>query len=190
VCVVFLFSCQLPDGGCFFSVRGPCSYQLGTVAFQDNIIVDCFGVERLEEYRGKGRLDLCLVYGADPMMLSFTPGGRDNAVMVTKATFHALSLPDMDGNYFLRPDRILGAFLFDHRAPPSGLEEAQHAVKKEVELDAATKESIGDLRLSFCAHGEAVRQVFVASQQRSRGQSSASFESTSLNGESADILLQ
>jgi hypothetical protein len=178
------------DGGCYFSVLSPCSYDVGAVDYEENIIVDCFGVERLEEYRGKGRLDLCLVYGAEPRVLSLAPGGRDNAVMVTKATFHALSLPDKDGNYFLRPDRILGAFLFDHRAPPSGLEEAQHAVKKEVELDAATKESIGDLRLSFCAHGEAVRQVFVASQQSSRAQSSASFESTSLNGESADILLQ
>jgi hypothetical protein len=43
-----------------------------------------------------------------------TPGGRDNARQVTTTSFSTFSLPHPDGNYFLRPDRILGAFRVDH----------------------------------------------------------------------------
>jgi hypothetical protein len=71
------------DGGVYFSMQGPCLYGLGTDRYEENIIVDCFGAGRLEEYRGKGKLDLCIVYGAEPWALSPAPGGRDNALMVT-----------------------------------------------------------------------------------------------------------
>ena len=37
---------------------GPASYDLGTSTYEENIIVDCFGRERLEEYRGKHKLDV------------------------------------------------------------------------------------------------------------------------------------
>ena len=37
---------------------GPASYDLGTSKYEENIIVDCFGRERLEEYRGKHKLDV------------------------------------------------------------------------------------------------------------------------------------
>ena len=37
---------------------GPASYDLGTPKYEENIIVDCFGRERLEEYRGKHKLDV------------------------------------------------------------------------------------------------------------------------------------
>ena len=72
---------------------------------------DCFGSERLDEYRGKGKLDLCLVYATDFLAIHPTPGGRRNAVMVRKATFQSFSLTGPDGSYYLRPDRILGAFM-------------------------------------------------------------------------------
>jgi hypothetical protein len=38
--------------------------------------------------------------------------------MISKSTFLELSLAHPDGNYFLRPDRILGAFHVDSTAPP------------------------------------------------------------------------
>jgi hypothetical protein len=38
--------------------------------------------------------------------------------MISKSTFRELSLPHPDANYFLRPDRILGAFHVDSSAPP------------------------------------------------------------------------
>jgi hypothetical protein len=38
--------------------------------------------------------------------------------MISKSTFKELSLAQNDGNYFLRPDRILGAFRIDSSALP------------------------------------------------------------------------
>jgi hypothetical protein len=37
---------------------GPASYDLGTSKYEENIIVDCFGMERLREYRRKHKLDV------------------------------------------------------------------------------------------------------------------------------------
>ncbi len=59
--------------------------------------------------------------------------------MVSKATFEALALPHADGNYFLRPDRILGAFLLDPAQPPSGYDEAAGALEAERDHDKKTK---------------------------------------------------
>jgi hypothetical protein len=64
------------DGGVYFSTLGPAAYALGTSLYEENIIVDCFGVKKLKKYKGKGMLDLCLVYGADPKVLSQAPGER------------------------------------------------------------------------------------------------------------------
>ena len=64
------------DGGVYFSTLGPAAYALGTDLYEENIIVNCFGPERLDEYKGKGMLDLCLVYGADPRVLRQAPGER------------------------------------------------------------------------------------------------------------------
>ena len=87
------------DGGVYFSMQGPAAYGLGSPRYEANIIVNCFGESRLEEYHGKGKLELVFIYDADPAVLSSAPGGRDNARMVSKATFMALALPDADGNY-------------------------------------------------------------------------------------------
>jgi len=102
------------DGGVYVSTQGPASYGLGTDDYEVNIIKDCFGVERVDEYLGKGNLDVILIYGCTAAILDQTPGGRDNAKMFSKSTFGCLSLKHANGNYFLRPDRILGAFKVDH----------------------------------------------------------------------------
>ena len=65
-----------------------------------------------------------LVYGTEPRILQQAPGGRENAKMVGKQIFGNFSLPQSDGNYFLRPDRILGAFLLDPANPIVGGDEA------------------------------------------------------------------
>ena len=109
----------------------------GSPGYEANIIVDCFGESRLEEYHGKGKLELVFVYGADPSVLTIAPGGRDNARMVSKATFMALALPDADGNYFLRPDRIMGMFLLD--TVPPGLAAAELELEGERRNDKSTK---------------------------------------------------
>jgi hypothetical protein len=51
------------DGGVYVSTQGPASYGIGTTKYEVNIIKDCFGVERVSEYLGKGKLDVILVYG-------------------------------------------------------------------------------------------------------------------------------
>jgi hypothetical protein len=65
------------DGGVYFSTLGPAAYALGTDSYEENIIVDCFGPERLDEYKDKGMLDLCLVYGAEAAVLSQAPGSDE-----------------------------------------------------------------------------------------------------------------
>jgi hypothetical protein len=45
------------------------------------------------------------------------PGGRDNARMVSRATFECLSLPHVDGSYYLRPNAVLGGFSIDSEVP-------------------------------------------------------------------------
>jgi hypothetical protein len=93
------------DGGVYFSTLGPCSYGLGTFDYEENLIRDCFGAERLEEYKGEGRLTAVFVYACHPLLLQPAPGGRDKAKVVSKSDFSAFSLPHVDGNFFLRPDR-------------------------------------------------------------------------------------
>jgi hypothetical protein len=51
------------DGGVYVSTQGPASYGLGSADYEVNIIKDCFGVERINEYKGKGKLDVVLIYG-------------------------------------------------------------------------------------------------------------------------------
>jgi hypothetical protein len=111
------------DGGVYFSMLGPASYGLGAAttdaaAYEENLVKDCFGVERLSAYRGQGRVSAVLVYAAHRWALQPVPGGRRHAAMVAKADFADLSLPHNNGTYFLRPDRIVGAFLVDPQRPP------------------------------------------------------------------------
>jgi len=132
------------DGGVYFSTKGPASYRWGTPSFECNLIVDCFGMSRLEEYRGKGNLDLVVVYGADPWILNVAPGGRDNARMVSKETLETMSLSDEDRNYFLRPDRILGMFKLNAAVLPKGYVIAVDELDKESEKDRATKNALAE----------------------------------------------
>ena len=90
----------------YFSTLGPSSYNLGSRDYEDNIIIDCFGKERLEEYKGKHKLDVLFVYGVNPKCVEQAPGGRENAKVVPKAHFSDFSAPLKDGKYFLRQDYI------------------------------------------------------------------------------------
>jgi hypothetical protein len=51
--------------------------------YETNLIVDCYGQERLDEYLGQGRLSLVLVCIVEGGVLTQAPGGRDNALMVS-----------------------------------------------------------------------------------------------------------
>lgn len=156
------------DGGVYFSVRGPSAYGLGTDQYEENIILDCFGVERLGDYLGKGMLDLCVVYAAEPRVLTQAPGGRDNAKMVAKSSFQALALRSKDGNFFLRPDRIIGAFVLTASMPPLGYGEAKEALAAERAADEATKQRLGALEREMTGCGEELRMAFCPPTQSSK----------------------
>ena len=51
------------DGGVSFRHA---TYGLGSPDIEENIINDCFDKERLDEYRGKHKLDECFVCGVEP----------------------------------------------------------------------------------------------------------------------------
>jgi hypothetical protein len=57
------------DGGVYVSTQGPASYGLGTDDYEINIIKDCFGVERIDEYQGQGKLDVIIVYACEASVL-------------------------------------------------------------------------------------------------------------------------
>lgn len=101
-----------------------------------------FGASRLDEFQGKHKLDVVFVYGIEVATLTQAPGGRDNAFMVSKATFELLSQPNESGNYFLRSDRILGIFSLDPANPLRERQEAYDALKTEQAEDKAIKEKI------------------------------------------------
>jgi hypothetical protein len=133
------------DGGVYVSTQGPASYGLGTSEYEVNIIKDCFGVERVNEYLGKGNLDVIIIYGCTAAVLEQTPGGRTNAKMVSKSTFESFSLQDTNKNYFLRPDHILGVFQVNHAIKL----EVTPSIKKCLEVEKlADLESIDMLKKS------------------------------------------
>jgi hypothetical protein len=143
----------------YFSAHGPATFEVGTKDYEDNLIANCFGPHRLEEYRGSGLLDLCLVYGMVPTVLSQAPGGRDNCKMVGKALFHSLALPAADGNFFLRPDRILAAFLLPTTKPLRGCIEASQALAAQRAADEATEDRLGISGQRMGANSNKLRDI-------------------------------
>lgn len=102
------------------------------------------------------------VYGVEATTLTQAPGGRDNAFMVSKATFELLAQPEESGNFFLRPDRILGIFLLDPLSPPSQFQEAQHALESEQAQDQETKDVIlRSIRETEIAAAAITKQILV-----------------------------
>ena len=120
---------------------------MGSSDYEDNVIKDCFGVERLAEYRGKSRLDAVVVYGICPKVLEQAPGGREHAKMVPKMLFKDLSLEDEDGSFYLRADAILGIFIIDSLHPPPPIS------------DRATLQDIMDEERREGAVGEALDAI-------------------------------
>jgi hypothetical protein len=100
----------------------------------------------------------CSFYVVVVVSALIVTGGRDNAKMVTKGILQALSLPAKDGNYFLRPDRILGAFVLPASRPPLGRAEARAALALERAADVATKERLGSAQLVMSRFGDELRE--------------------------------
>ena len=132
------------DGGVYFSTLGPCSFGLGSSDhsktqdlknYEVALIKGCFGIDKMEEHQGQGKLSAVLVYALPTACLSAAPGGRDNAVAVSQSTFHDLSLPDPNKDFFLSPAFVVGAFLVDVAKPIKFDANAAATAKGEVAAD-------------------------------------------------------
>ena len=121
------------DGGVYKSTRGLGSYKFGTAEYERLLITDCFGPERVDEYIGKGKLDVLLILVVHESLLSFVPGGRDNAVFIQKRAFEVLASPSEDGCHYLHPAVIAACF----RVNPG-------AIAAEPEKEILNKEAQGD----------------------------------------------
>jgi hypothetical protein len=100
-------------------------------------------------------------------------GGRDNAKMVTKGLLQALSMPAKDGNFFLRPDRIVGAFFLSANAPPVGRFEAKAALALEREEDVAAKERINSLQREMSRWCDQLQETNKELRRRNRSEDGA-----------------
>jgi hypothetical protein len=162
------------DGGVYFSTLGPCSYELGKCEYEYNLIKDCYGIGRMADYEGQGRLSAVFVAACHPSILQPAPGGRDRAKVVTKSDFAAFSLPHVDGNYFLRPDRILGVFYIDpNNQPRSGSSNVSNPlIIREKEADLA---GIDIIQKSLEKQTETFNEVMAISSTLLLSQNNESF---------------
>jgi hypothetical protein len=114
-------------------------------------------------------------------------GGRDNAKMVKKSLLQTLSLPTKDGNYFLRADRIVGAFLLPANEPPIGRVEANSVLALEREEDKATKERIDLVQRDMIRWSDQLQETNKELRRRSSEGAAVSCEIDTAN--SGDIEL-
>jgi hypothetical protein len=103
-------------GGVYFDTNGPCYYGVGSNEYERNLISEIFGEEKVDEYLGKGKLDLVLIYGADPSCVESISGGKKYSKLIGKHLFEDLTLPAKDGQYYLRPDRIQAALIVNFKS--------------------------------------------------------------------------
>jgi hypothetical protein len=102
------------DGGVYFSMSGPAHYGVGKFEnSEENIILDCYGKERLDEFRGKGKVNMVIVV-ATPAELLSKVDHRENAVVLHKSVVQSLTTSNIQDQYYLTPDRICGCFDLEH----------------------------------------------------------------------------
>ena len=68
-------------------------------------------------------------------LLSFVPGGRDNAVFIQKRAFETLATREQDGFYYLHPAAIAACFEVDPSNTPETTEELKEKMVMEAEND-------------------------------------------------------
>lgn len=131
----------------YFSTRGLGSYKFGRDEFEELLIVDCFGPERVNEYKGKGKLDVLLILKVHSSLLSFVPGGRDNAVFIQKRAFETLTSKEEDGCFYLRSSAIAACFHVGTKTPEGTTNKTLDLMDKEAELDQEQVKSLyADMR--------------------------------------------
>jgi len=100
--------------GVIFTTKGPASFGLGSERYEKNVIVALKGASRINDYRGKHKLDVCIVYAVEPRVLQPVMGESEHFRLIPRVFFEAFSdLKDDEETFFLRPDRIMASFLLD-----------------------------------------------------------------------------
>ena len=114
-------------------------------------------MERIDEFLGKGKLDVIIVYGISSKVLVPAPGDRANARMVPKAYFRDFGLEDDEGSYYLRKDAILGIFVINNasRMPDINLVALQE-LRREERREVACREELDQTHEQLKAHSERV----------------------------------
>jgi len=128
--------------GVIFTTKGPASFGLGSERYEKNLIVALKGASRINDYRGKHKLDVCIVYAVEPRVLQPVRGESEHFRQIPRVFFEAFSdLKDDEETFFLRPDRIMASFLLD----PYTLQvddSVEKAIKEEARRDKESLEMI------------------------------------------------
>jgi len=137
-------------GGVNVSMKSPLSYGLGQDSYESNLIKDLYGINIKDDplfthQSIEGDLDVCIVYGCPSCVLDQIPGAMQHSKMFSKSVFMKFSLGDRDGNYFLRPDRILGAFVVNHAKLPLMNAGSQRLLKNEISYDQFSIEKLNEI---------------------------------------------
>lgn len=135
--------------GVFFSALSPAAHSLGTSKYEESLILEILGPTHVERYLGKHKFELVVVYGMAPRAIESVPGESTSTFCVANSTLKSLSLPQPDGNYFLRKDRILGMLLVDpdvRFSAVSDVIEVEHRrdVEMQHQIEALLQKSITD----------------------------------------------
>jgi len=88
--------------------------------------------------------------------------------MVTNTLFQDFALPDKKGNYFLRPDRILGAFIIPVSQRLTRSVEAECALAIERAADVASNQRLRNLKHKMETSGGKLRSIHQALYRKKR----------------------
>jgi hypothetical protein len=88
-------------------------YGFGTPDFKRNVITDCFGESRIDEYKDSPNFQIVLMCCVKTAMLSDVPGGRANALMVSRSMIENMKAAEVDGFHYLGQSVIKRCFLLE-----------------------------------------------------------------------------
>jgi hypothetical protein len=118
---------------------------------------------------------VCILYKKNKIKINSIGG-----MVFPKSAFGHLSLADMNGDYFLRPDRILGMFKFDESSMVAtyNLDSADH-IRKEISLDMKLESILNNKARVNKASIKKRMNEFLREELQSESSSSSSSSSSS-----------
>jgi len=120
------------DVGLFFTPQSPSSLGLDTPSYESNVIKLIYGEDCIDEFLGKGYVDLLIVYGAEPSCIEMSSDSQ-------RVVFGQQSMRDLakDSSDLLRPDRIFAAMHIPTHMNVVDPEEEKPMLTEDIKLDQA-----------------------------------------------------